>query len=259
VALPWNQTIEVFPDGLGRNVIATGVFDPIVTETIYRLLDRGGVAIDVGANVGYFTNLMAARLGPAGSVLAFEPQPEVFRLLQRNVAQWDADAALAAIAAHPVAISDEPGTGRLAANTTPRHMGLAGLRDPAEAGTPEDLPVDRAPLDALLQGAQVQLIKIDVEGHEHAVLEGAEGLLNERRIRDIVFEDHEAYPTPAMCLLEHQGMTVFTLDRSIAGLRIHPVQQGPAPSVWPGRNYLATLAAERALERLAPKGWNSFT
>src|SRR4051794_41171190 len=62
--LPWAQQITVFRDEIGRTIIASGIFDLCVTETIFRLLDRGDRAVDVGANVGYLTSLMAQRAGP---------------------------------------------------------------------------------------------------------------------------------------------------------------------------------------------------
>src|SRR5687767_14315604 len=49
--------------------------EPLSVELLSRLLAPGMVAIDVGANIGYFTTLMASRTGPTGTVHAFEPTP----------------------------------------------------------------------------------------------------------------------------------------------------------------------------------------
>jgi len=256
--LAWSQTITVFPDGLGRNVMTTGVFDPALTEIVHRLLDPGGLAVDIGANVGYFTNLMSARTGPTGAVMAFEPHPVVFDVLRRNAARWHRDPGVAAVMARRLAISAESGEGRLTANTNMEQMGVASLRASSEPAAADDFTVATERLDELLRGQSVRLLKIDVEGHEHAVLTGAQELLGERRIRDVVFEDFETYPTPAMTLLERHGMTVFTIDRSLRGPRVHPVSEGPAPRQWPGRNYLATFNPGRAIDRLRSRGWRSF-
>jgi FkbM family methyltransferase len=258
IPLPWGHTITVFPDVLGKNILATGIFDISETETIQRLLDPGGVAVDVGANVGYFTSLMASRLGAQGTVIALEPHPAVFALLEQNIATWSGDSCIGTLEVHRVAASNEVGLGRLAAHTNLYHMGIASLRQPSDCGSTNDYQVDTVLLDEVLDDRDAQLLKIDVEGHEHAALIGAERLLTERRVRDIVFEDWETYPTPTMKLLEHYGFSLFTLDHSLFGLRVHPVEEGPAPLRWPGRNYLATLNPARALARLRRRGWISL-
>jgi FkbM family methyltransferase len=259
VDLPWSQTITVLPDGIGRNLAVSGVFDLCVTESIHRLLDPGDMAVDVGANVGYLTNLMATRVGPTGSVLAFEPHPVVFEVLERNVSRWNADERIGSPEARRLALSSEDGAGRLSGEGDfETHMGLASVRDDSEGPRPGDFEVELARLDRLLDGRSPQLIKIDVEGHEIAVLEGAQALLGERRVRDVVFEEHGIYPTASMTLLERHGMTVFTLDHTLLGLRVRPVREGPAPAGWPGPNYLATFEPNRALTRLGGRGWSSL-
>jgi FkbM family methyltransferase len=256
--LPWDQEITVFPDVLGRTLTTSGVFDPCVTETIHRLIEPGALAVDVGANVGYVTSLMAVRAGPHGRVIAFEPQPAVFEMLKRNVSGWWDDAGLAAVEARRLALSDRAGTGQLRSpGSSESHMGLSSLAR-TEGGGAETFEVELATLDELFKGQELQLLKLDVEGHEHAVLEGAEGLLGEGGVRDIVFEEHAIYPAPTMTFLEERGMTLFTLKHSPLGVRLHPIREGPAPPGWPGPNYLATIDAERALRLLRPRGWQSL-
>jgi FkbM family methyltransferase len=259
VKLRWGQTIDVFPDHLGRALIIGGIVDLPLTESIHRLLDPGGLAVDAGANIGYVTNLMATRLGAGGRVMAFEPHPTVFQLLEQNVTRWNADPSIGKVECRRLAVSNESGSGRLSGGgDVNTHMGLASLRNGAEAGRPDDFDVELETLDDVLGDGQPDLIKIDVEGHEWEVLEGAGKLLAERRVRDVVFEDHGIYPTPAMTLLEEHGMTIFTLTHSLLGPRLRPVREGPAPGGWPGPNYLATLDPARASARLAPRGWGSL-
>jgi FkbM family methyltransferase len=259
VMLPWAQRITVTPDEIGRVIALTGVFDVCITEVIHRLLDPGDLAVDVGANMGYLTSLMATRVGPAGTVIAFEPHPRVFEVLERNVVRWQNDRTIGTIEARNLALSNTAGVGRLAVQPNfERHMGLASLRAAAESGGPNDVEVRLATLDELLGDREIALLKIDVEGHEHAVLQGAEALVAEGRVRDVVFEEHGVHPTPAMSFLESRGMTLLTLDHSLLGPRVHPVREGPAPPVWPGPNYLATRAPERAFARLRRAGWRSL-
>lgn len=251
----------MFPDVLGRQLSACGVFDPSGTETIHRLLDSGGLAVDVGANVGYVTNLMAVRTGSGGSVVAFEPEPAVFELLEGNVARWNTDSRTAAVEARQLALSSRSGTGQLESGGSPGdHMGLSSLREAesGEDGNTFEFEVELARLDDLFPSGEIQVLKIDVEGHELAVLEGAERLLEERRVRDVIFEEHAIYPAPSMTFLEERGMALFTIKHTPLGLRVRPIVEGPAPGGWPGPNYLATRDPERALARLRPRGWQSL-
>ena len=81
---------------------------------------------------------------------------------------------------------------------------------PAQEGRGEAGPGSfEVPTDTLdgLTGAdgQIDLLKLDVEGHEAAVLHGATGLLGRGAVRDIIFEEHAPYPSPTTRLLEGQG------------------------------------------------------
>jgi FkbM family methyltransferase len=253
VALPWGHRISIPADAIGRSIFLTGVFDLCLTEVIFRLLDSGEAAVDVGANIGYMTSVMSTRVGRSGTMLAFEPHPTAFQALQRNVARWREDPGIGTIEVHRLALSSRSGRGRLAVQQD--FMALASLRDARESGDSHDVEVELATLDDAVGSRHVSLLKLDVEGHEHAVLEGATRLLAERRVRDVVFEDHGIYPTPAMEFLEHHGMVLFTIDQALRGPRIQSVEEGPAPPIWPGPNYLATRQPERALDRLRPRGW----
>src|SRR5687767_7277141 len=87
--LPWGLSLRLTTPELIQNAIwLKGVYDVVLTETIWRLLDDGDTAIDVGAHIGYMSSVMAARVGAQGRVLAFEPHPDLFRELAANVSLW---------------------------------------------------------------------------------------------------------------------------------------------------------------------------
>ncbi len=119
------------------------------------------------------------------------------------------------------------------------------------------------PLDDLtntLSMAQVGVLKVDVEGHELAVFKGAQNLISQHRVRDIVFEDFGQYPTPVTQLLEDQGYTLFYLSKSFWGLCVGAIQNNPltSASLPEGPSYLATTNPDRALNRLKRLGWGIF-
>jgi FkbM family methyltransferase len=62
-----------------------GCFEPFETDLVAREIQKGDVVIDIGANIGYYTLLFARLVGETGKVIAFEPDPDNFRLLKKNV------------------------------------------------------------------------------------------------------------------------------------------------------------------------------
>jgi FkbM family methyltransferase len=136
-----------------------------VSDVLIDALHPGATFVDVGANVGYHTFLAASRVGPTGSVVAFEPSGENCRLLQ--LSKIDNDATNVTIM--PFALDRSGGVRYL---TT--HLGSnAGLiPDPREhlidgRGT----PVFATTLDEVAP-KRIDVMKIDVEGAEFRVLEG---------------------------------------------------------------------------------------
>src|SRR5262245_13000344 len=86
VRLPWGETIEVQTgETIGGAIWHYGIFDLVVTESIWRLLDPGETALDIGANIGQMTSLMRLRAGSQGKVIAFEPHPQLFAELKTFV------------------------------------------------------------------------------------------------------------------------------------------------------------------------------
>jgi len=229
-----------------------------MSEVVWRLLSEGELALDIGANIGYVTSLMATRVGTGGRVMAYEAHPTLARELRINAAQWPGVGG--AVGVHEIALSDKSGPGfmRIPADWE-RNQGGASVAT-ASANSISDgsvlCPAQFGRLDDFVsEGTFVGLAKIDVEGHEGAVLRGAERLLARHGIRDIVFEDHGRYPTSTMSLLERYGYSVFSLVRRLLGPALsHPSRAEVAP--WNDRNYLATSDAKRAAECIGAKGWN---
>ncbi len=268
--LPWGLSLEVYPaDAIGYSILTGGVFDPCVTETLHRLIDPGDLVIDVGANIGYLTSLAAARAGARGRVLAYEPHPSVFELLAANVERWRAQPGVASVSIHQQALSDRDGTGELEVGPVfHANMGLAALRPPGDGGGErpgehdsdgarggEVVSVQMGRLQDAVEGQSVGVLKIDVEGHEPAVLRGASELLAAGRVRDVVFEDHDPYPSESTAIVEQAGYGLFSLDNDLFGLRLGAPEDRGETAGWPGPSYLATRDEQRALVRLRSRGW----
>ena len=113
VRLPWGLNITInSSERMGSAIARSGVYDLCVCEAIYRLADPGELAVDVGANIGQMTSVMAARVRDSGKVLAFEPHPETFAELRENVNRWEGRPGIAPIVLHEMGLSDHAGASR---------------------------------------------------------------------------------------------------------------------------------------------------
>lgn len=140
---------------------ARGGYEPAATALIDAVAPRLRQVYDIGANWGYFVGLLATNPGFRGRVDAFEIAPSTFRPLAAMVA----DCGLGdRVTCHAVGLSDRTGAARI---TEEFHSALTRV---ADAGAGREVRVAR--LDDL-GGADPDLVKIDVEGHEAAVLRGA--------------------------------------------------------------------------------------
>lgn len=242
------------PDELISNSVRRkGIYDLVTAEVIYRLLDPGAHALDVGAHVGLMSAVMALRAGAQGQVRSFEPHPAVFAKLCVNAERMNQRLGTEVIQACNVALSHSARQAPLylpedwAANT-----GVARLDNAARNSASVPVMVECQTLDDASVFPSPALMKIDVEGHELAVLQGAPQTL--AKLRDIVFEDFGAYPTPVMSLLEQDGFSVFALYRTLhRPLLVEPRRPGVPKDADP--NYFATRDPERARQRFAAAGW----
>ena len=135
------------------------------TVLIRRLLLPGDVFVDVGANIGYFS-LIAAKY--ARQVVAFEPSPMTRPYLRRNL---ELNPALASrVTVHSLALSDHCGSAEMF--NPPDYPGMAALRPTGqEREVVESVALDT--MDHALVDQRVSFIKVDVEGGELDVLNGA--------------------------------------------------------------------------------------
>jgi FkbM family methyltransferase len=259
VMLPWGAPLLIAPDEtIGRAVWRTGVFDLTVVEALLRLADTGELVLDVGANIGFMTSALAYAVGSTGQVVSFEPHPGLVPKLRQNVNLWRSRLGWNHVTVSPIALSNQEGEATL---TMPsgfaRNQGIATLE--ADQGG-EKVKVRTRTLNASLSTDEtVGVMKLDVEGHEHSVLTGSIDLLSKGLIRDIVFEEHNKYPTIVTQLLESHGYQVFGMRKGIFGPQLtlgtdakFSLTGGESP------NYLATRDAFRASQRLGSLGWHAL-
>jgi len=155
-------------------------------ETISKLIPRGGLCVDVGANVGFYTLHFARCVGKNGTVHAFEPDPLNFVKLHENVKLNDFEAQ---IILHDCAITNKTGTATFYQSKR-SHSGWGSLVEFKDIAVAQ-VDVHATTLDDFLASkciGNVDLLKVDVEAGEFELLEGAARSLRNHIFRYIFIE-----------------------------------------------------------------------
>ena len=155
-------------------------------------LREGDLFADVGANIGSYT-VLASVVG--AQTIAVEPVPETFERLMRNVRFNGIPAET-----HRCGLSAEPGELRFTADRDAMNR----VADADYPGATVTVPVTT--LDGLLAGRVPFLIKIDVEGHEPALLEGGARTLSDPGLQAVLMETNANVPL-LMARMEQFGFT----------------------------------------------------
>jgi FkbM family methyltransferase len=151
---------------VGNHVLIGRSYDPSIAAVLSRCVKPGMAVVDIGANIGYLTMLLASLVAPSGLVVAVEPNPENIKLLEasRRVNGFDQVLVIQAAAG--------------------RHTALLALNVSYSNGTTTELPSDLDTifasrpvpcfaLDAILpKDRRINLVKIDTEGAELNALIG---------------------------------------------------------------------------------------
>lgn len=168
-------------DAIGRMIAKYGQWAEAELRGLLALLAPGDQVIEVGAHVGAMTVALAKRVGPAGRLFAFEPQPRMFGLLAANLAANGLDHVRAINA---LVGATEGWRALPPVPTGPANLGAVSfVGQPTVAAGPDAVP--QVTLDGWGAGLdRLRLIKIDVEGMEAEVLAGARGLV--RRLRPVI-------------------------------------------------------------------------
>src|SRR6266550_2101390 len=175
-----------------------------------KLIGRGGVAIDVGAHIGAHSLALARIVGPTGFIYCFEPQEGAYGLLKRNLAQnhvtW-ASVWHGGLAAADGTMTYYPPDYRRPNNFGGVELGeLSGFRIRAGYRRAFVFALDGL---AYMPGARINLIKIDVEGMEAAVLSGAQETIREAQPALYVENDRPERSRAVVGMLHGLGYRVM--------------------------------------------------
>jgi FkbM family methyltransferase len=210
-------------------------------QLVKQLLSPGDTFVDGGANVGLFSLVAAAQVGPSGKVIAYEPAPATAQLLRDNIRLSRYDF----VDIREEALSDEAGQASFVVFSGDA-AGLSGFSPShANAGTQVTVPTVRLD-DSLPDAAKVRVMKLDLEGAEYKALRGAERLLREVS-PDILLELEPAHlartgssADEVAALLEGHGYRLFEVAPSdpaaLLPLRSVHSRTGKSPNVLAIKN-----------------------
>lgn len=194
-----------------QGILATHDYEPHVRRAVRERLRDGDVMVDVGANVGCITLMAAGLVGQRGRVAAVEPNPDNLQMLYAGMVLNG----FGNVRVFPYAASDRPGVVSLTGGTS--NTNVVSAQDPERLSVyAQAVALD----DVLASLPRLDLVKMDVEGHEPKAFEGFSRAIERYRPALVV----EFNPR---CLvdLEHYDPAAF-LDRILA---VYPCVRAISP------------------------------
>lgn len=164
-------------DAIGRGIVASGFYEPETVEVFLAHLQPGMVFVDVGAHVGQYSILGSSRVGPNGEVHAFEPDPDTFRRLTRNILLNRSTN----VRTNQLALADTEGDGLLYLSSVANVGGNSLQPFEGKSGAAGSTSVSITTLDRYVDAqrlSRIDLLKLDVEGAELLALRGGEHALS---------------------------------------------------------------------------------
>jgi len=189
------------------------VYEYLVTELVQKEVKMGNVVLDIGAHIGYYTLMFAKQVGPLGNVFAFEPEPDNFAILEKNVRVNGYQN----VTVIQKAVSDRRDRTGLYLDD----LGSGDNRIYDSHDGRRSLEVETIRLDDYFAGdrGNIDFIKMDIQGAEYAALCGMANLLKRNKGVKLVTEFwpfvlamYGVAPQAYLQLLIGHGFRLYNMD-----------------------------------------------
>jgi len=203
---------KMFLDARDSLLLSLKKYEPKQVKLIKSIVKKGDTVLDIGANIGYYTLLLAKLVGPTGKVYAFEPDPENFRILKKNVGLNK----YKNIVLEQKAVSNK--SGKLKLFLSDENNGDHRIYNPS-GERKEFREISSIKLDNYFKRKpKIAFFKMDIQGVEPDAFEGMKSILNEKDIKFTTeFSPENLYsagrsPLGFIKLLNDLGFSLFDLD-----------------------------------------------
>lgn len=172
----------------GLSLLTTKKYEEDSTsDTVDRLLQPGMSFVDLGANEGYFSVMASRRVGPEGRVIAIEPQPRLQEVVQKNLELNQCQNAQL----ETIAVSDKADEVEFFLSPE-MNTGSSGFTRSTRYKVPT-VKVQTMPLAqafAKFGVETVDVMKVDIEGHEYEAILGSKEVFEQKRVHHLILELH---------------------------------------------------------------------
>ena len=208
--------VDVNDRVIAQQLLLEGVHEEYETEIFKELVKPSNVIVVVGANIGYYTLIAARILNGTGWIYAFEPEPHNFEILVKNIRLNG----FRNITASQLALSDTNGREKLFLDRS--NFGCPSFAEMNIERKNRYVEVDTITLDAYFEKtvcSKIDLLKIDAQGAEGRIVQGAKGIL--KRLAPRIVMEFWPYglrnvgtdPDALLTILQETGYKAKVIDR----------------------------------------------
>ncbi|MEZ4937996.1 MAG: FkbM family methyltransferase [Crocinitomicaceae bacterium] len=198
-------------DWIQENLFFLGKYEEAELKVIQNILKEGDTFIDVGANIGLFSLVASRHVGITGKVISFEPFPENFNHLEKHLQLNQ----IKNVQAENKAVGDEIGQIHLYHNPDDKNLGMVST---TASENSQKIDVELITLDHYFQqnpNPSIQMIKIDIEGHEYPALRGMQATLEKYKpvlLVEIIEQEDQSNEQNILQFLSDLGYEKFFID-----------------------------------------------
>ncbi len=221
--------IDLRDTGVAPFLLEWGFYEKYETEFFKRLIKKGMVVVDIGANIGYYTLLAARLVGEEGKVFAFEPEPYNYRLLCKNI---EVNGYRNVIPKRKAVFSK---TVKTELFLDKRNLGGHSLSE-ANVDNGTSITIEATSLDDYFKNTdhKIDVIKIDVQGSEMKVFEGMANTINQNDHVKIITEfwprglqNSGSSPTGFLNKLIDFGFTLYQIGQNVEPVDVNHLLEAP--------------------------------
>lgn len=164
--------------GISEELSMFKIHEPLNTKFLAKQLQEGMICLDIGANLGYFAFLESSKVGKTGKVIAVEPAPITYELFKKNIELQKYQN----ISSYNFAFSNNIGTVDFFISNSSNWSRIVGEKDPYHGDEGKIIKIECKPIDDFIEELglkKLDLIRIDLEGYEYEIFQGAKKTLSQ--------------------------------------------------------------------------------